>query len=257
MPSLSETQAAFRLAVVDRTAATPAMLLAPAPVEGRLAIYRRHHRESLVRHLAGRYPTVEWLLGTARFVGLAEQFIHTSPPSVPCMAEYGAGFSAGLEHHDVAASLPYLADVGRLDWMLGDAAVAISLPPLAITALSEFPGDRLPDLGLRLQPGAHYLRSGWPVDDLVRIRLGDGPPDRLEFNALPVALEVRGARGQFGIGRLEPAESAFRSALCGATTLGAAIENALATDSEFDVPTALGALFAAGLVVDILPPDAE
>ncbi len=257
MPSLSETQAAFRLAVTDRAVATPAMLVAPAPAAGRLEIYRRHHRESLVRHLAGRFPTVEWLLGTARFMGLAEPFIRTSPPGAPCMAEYGAGFSAALEHPDVAIWLPYLADVARLDWMLGDAAISLGLPAMAITALSAWPADRLPDLRLQLEPGARYLRSDWPVDDLVRVRLGEGAPDRLHFNALSVGLEVRGARGEFGIGRLEQGEFAFRTALCGGVALGAAIENALATDPEFDVPTALGALFARGLVVDILSPDAE
>lgn len=257
MPSLSETQAAFRLAVVDRTGVTPAMLVAPAPTAGRLAIYRRHHRESLIRHLAGRFPTVEWLLGTVRFVALAEPFIRTSPPSVPCMAEYGEGFAAALEHDGLGSEIPYLADVARLDWMLGHAAVSIGLPPLPITALGTWPADRLPDLRLVVQPGAGYLHSEWPVDDLVRVRLDERVPDRLEFSALPVALEVRGARGEFGIGRLDRAEFAFRAALRTGATLGAALEIGLSTDPEFDVPTALGALFAAGLVVDILPPDAE
>ncbi len=257
MPSLSETQAAFRLAVVDRTGLTPTMLVAPAPTAGRLAIYRRHHHESLIRHLAGRFPTVEWLLGTARFVALAEPFIRTSPPGVPCMAEYGEGFAAALDHHGLAGELPYLADVARLDWMLGHAAVAISLPPLPITALGTWPADRLPDLRLVIQPGAGYLHSTWPVDDLVRVRLDERVPDRLEFTALPVALEVRGARGEFGIGRLDRAEFAFRAALRAGATLGAALEAGLSTNPGFDVPTALGALFAAELVVDILPPDAE
>lgn len=257
MPSLSETQAAFRLAVVANDAAMPTTLVAPAPLAGRLAIYRRHFREALIRHLAGRFPTVEWLLGTGRFVSLAEPFIRTSPPSAPCMAEYGAGFANALEQPEVAGSLPYLADMARLDWILGDVAVAIDLPPVAITALAAWPAERLPDLGLRLQPGVGYLRSGWPVDDLVRVRLVDEPPKKLEFNASPVALEIRGARGQFGIGRLDLADFAFRSALRDGATLGGAIEQALCTEPEFDVSAALGALFAAGLVVEILPPHAE
>ncbi len=257
MPSLSETQAAFRLAVTDRATPTPAMLVAPAPAAGRLEIYRRHHRESLVRHLAGRFPTVEWLLGTGRFIRLAETYVRASPPSAPCMAEYGAGFAAALEHPEIAGGLPYLADVARLDWMLGDAAISIGMPAVAITELTAWPVERLPDLGLRLQPGAAYLLSEWPVDDLVRIRLSEGPPDQRRFDALPVALEVRGARGAFGIGRLDRATFAFRAALCAGATLGAAIETAHAADPEFDVPTALGALFATGLVADILSPDAE
>jgi len=257
MPSLSETQAEFRLALVANDAAMPATLVAPAPLAGRLAIYRRHFREALIRHLAGRFPTVEWLLGTDRFVSLAEPFIRTSPPSAPCMAEYGAGYATALEHPDLAGSLPYLADTARLDWMLGDAAVAIDLPHIPITALAAWPADRLPDIRLRLQPGAGYVRSGWPIDDLVRIRLDEEPPKRLEFNAFPVALEIRGARGQFRIGRIDGADFAFRYALRDGATLGAAIEQALTSDPEFDVSAALGALFAEGLVVEILLPGTE
>jgi hypothetical protein len=257
MPSLSETQAEFRMAVVANDGVIPATLVAPAPLAGRLAIYRRHFREALVRHLAGRFPTVEWLLGTDRFVSLAEPFIRTSPPSTPCMAEYGAGFADVLEQPGLAGSLPYLADIARLDWILGDAAVAIDLPPVGIGALSAWPADRLPDLRLRLQPGVSYLRSDWPIDDLVRVRLDEAPPDRLEFNGLPVALEIHGARGQFGIGRMDPGAFAFRSALREGATLGAAIERALSTEPEFDVSAAIGALFAAELVVEVLPPHAE
>jgi len=257
MPSLSETQARFRLAVVDNASATPSMLVATAATAGRLAIYTRHYREALVRHLAGRFPTVEWLLGTTRFVAIAEPFVRTSPPTAPCMAEYGAGFAIALQHCEVARPLPYLGDVARLDWILGDVAVAIDLPPVTITTLAAWSPDRLPDLGLCLQPGTAYLRSNWPVDDLVRIRLGEGPPETLEFNTFQVALEVSGARGQFRIGRMDRAELEFRSALRAGATLGTAIEAALSNDPEFDASAALGELFAAELVVEILPPGAE
>lgn len=257
MPSLSETQSAFRMAVVDREHPTPPMLVAPASSTARLAIYRRHHFESLVRHLTGRFPTVEWMLGTPRFIALAEPFIRLSPPSAPCMAEYGEDFGGFLNRHAPAGTSPYIADIARLDWLLGNAAIAVEMPPVAIAALSAWPADRLPDLSLRLQPGVSYLASGWPIDDLVRVRLDERQPEQLEFLARAVALEVRGARGQFGIGRLDRAEFEFRSALQGRISLGAAIERGLSADPDFDVSAALATLFAAGLVADVLPTAAE
>ncbi len=257
MPSLSETQAEFRRAVVDGAVPTPAMLIAPAPAGLRLAIYRRHHRESLIRHLAGRHPTLDWLVGTPRFVALAEQFIRSTPPSAPCMAEYGDGFPAWLEEQAPVGLPPYLADTARLDWLLGNAAVAIDGPALAIDALSAWPADRLPDLGLRLQPGAGYLRSGWPIDDLVRIRLDNRATEQLEFMASPVRLEIRGARGQFGIHRLDEAEFRFRAGLRSGASLGAAIEGGLSADPEFDVASAIATLFATGLVAGVASPDME
>lgn len=256
MPSLAETQSAFRLAVVDRDHPTPPMLVAPASATARLAIYRRHHFDSLVRHLTRRFPTVEWLLGTQRFIALAKPFIRLSPPKAPCMAEYGEDFADFLKGAP-GGTPPYIADIARLDWLLGNAAITVEAPPVVITALSAWPADRLPDLRLKLQPGVGYLASGWPIDDLVRIRLNESQPEQLEFIQCAVALEVRGARGQFGIGRLDRAEYEFRSALATGTVLRAAIEQALAADLEFDVSGALAALFAANLVADVLPTAVE
>ena len=64
MPMLCELQAHFRDAVVGGPPdGLIAALSCPADAAERLAIYRRHHRESFRRHLRGRYPTVEWLIG--------------------------------------------------------------------------------------------------------------------------------------------------------------------------------------------------
>jgi hypothetical protein len=167
------------------------------------------------------------------------------------MAEYGAGFVGALQWDEGTSALPYLEDVASLDWALGDVAVAVDGAALSITMLANYPPDSLPDLTLRLQPGLRYLRSGWPIDDLVRIRLSERPPDQLHFVPVAVALEIRGARGQFRIGRIEEAALKFRTALASGATLGAAIEGGLSVDPEFDAAAALAALFAEGLVVDI------
>lgn len=251
MPSLAELQAEFRAAVASRELRVPATVTAPVAAEARLAIYRRHYREALVRHLAGRFPTVEWLLGTPRFVEIADDHIRQSPPKAPCMAEYGSGFIEALRRD---AAVPYIADVARLEWALGTVAVAVGETPIDIGRLASWPPERLADLRLRLQPGLFYVEAAWPVDDLVRIRLSDGAPDRLQFTPAAVALEIRGARGEFRVGRLDAAELTFRSWLATGQTLGAAIEAALSVDPEFDVSAALAAVFADGLVVEIQPP---
>lgn len=252
MLSLSDVQAQFRAAVVTPDAAIPAMLRAPAPIAGRLEIYRRHFREALVRHIAGRFPTIEWLVGSDRLRPLAEQFTRVAPPTAPCMAEYGAGFIAALKDEAVIRHLPYLGDVAELDWMLGDVSVAISKPALDISALAKFPANQLPDLGLHLQLGVRYLASAWPVDDLVRIRLSEQYPQTLDFAPMNVALEISGARGQFQIRRLDQPVMKFRAALARGATLGDAMSDGLATDPEFDVSLALATIFAEGLVVAVI-----
>jgi hypothetical protein len=229
-------------------------LTAPGGAARRLEIYQRHYRESLRRHILGRFPTVEWLLGSARMLPLVDVFVRTSPPKVPCMAEYGAEFINFLAWDQSTATLPYLEDVATMDWHLGNLAVAISRPAMAISALQVVPQDRLPDLSLTLQPGVRYLASGWPLDDLVRIRLSEAPPDQLTFDCHRVALEISGARGRFGLNRLDPAVFRFRSAICEGLSLGAAMLRALEADAEFDIPNALAAIFSQGLVAAIGDP---
>ena len=251
MRSLGETQTLFRRAVAGGPAdQVVALLKAPADPLERLEIYRRHYRESFRRHLRGRYPTVEWLLGTDAMIDLADALLREHPPRAPSLAEYGA------ELIDLVASRrdrhpPWLSDIARLDWHLGSMSVAVEEPPLTIAALTELAPETLLDVTLRLQPGLVFLQSGWPVDQLVHLRLGGGAPERLQFDPLSVCLELRGGRGKFGLQRLAPPDDAFRRALREEIRLGTAAERALGADGTFDLSSALARLFAEGLVAAI------
>jgi hypothetical protein len=247
--TLADAQASFRQALIAPDGAPPAMLVAPVAAAARFAIYRRHFREALVRHIAGRFPTVEWLLGSPRLWALADEFVRVSPPATPCMAEYGDAFITVLEHQSPA----YLRDVAELDWHLGTVAVAISRPAIAIAALGAIAPEQLADSILTLQPGLHHFRSAWPIDDLVRVRLGGDAPAQLAFTLNPVALEVHGARGQFRITRLASGAYAFRAAAAAGASLAEAAECGAAAQTDFDVSSALAQLFADGLVTGVAP----
>src|SRR5690606_31958782 len=121
---------------------------------------------------------------------LARAFIVAHPPTAPCMAEYGGAFPGFLGAAEDAARYPYLPATAAIDWALGEVAVAIDHPPVAIAALAAHPQEGLPDLGLRLQPGLRLLRAAWPVDELVRLRLGEVAPDRFRLEPLDVHLQL-------------------------------------------------------------------
>lgn len=254
MPSLAETQARFRAALDDEGRGVLPLLGRVPDAASRLAIYQRHHRESLVRHLRGRFPTVEWLLGSDAMAELARAFILAHPPTAPCMAEYGEPFPAFIADSEAGQRLGYLAPAARLDWWLGQTAVAVDRPAIAIDTLASIPPAELPDLRLILQPGVRYLEADWPVDELVQLRLGDRPPESYRLEPLRVCLEVTGARGTFRIGRLDRSQTTFRSTLAAGGAIGDAAEAAFAADSAFDAGIALASLFAAGLVCAVLPP---
>lgn len=251
MRSLGETQTLFSRAVAGGPAdKIVALLKVPADSLERLEIYRRHYRESFRRHLRGRYPTLEWLLGTDAMVDLADTLLHEQPPRAPSLAEYGAGLidivAARRDRHPA-----WLSDVAKLDWHLGNVSVATEELPLGIAALSELPPETLLEARLQLQPGLVLLQSGWPVDQLVHLRLSGEAPDRLEFPQMSVCLQLRGGRGSFSLRRLTPPDYAFRRALREGRRLGIASERALGADRDFDLSSALARLFAEGLVVAI------
>jgi len=249
MPSLSETQAGFRAVIAGGTA--PALLSglrgSSDPGE-RLEIYRRHYRESFRRHLRGRYPTLEWLLGTDPVVHLADATLQHSPPRAPSLAEYGAEL---IETVSSAAGLPpYAADVARLDWHLGCLAVAIAHDPLPLAALASIDPQLLGALRLGLQPGLAYVSSAWPVDELVHLRQQESAPAELVFAPHETHLQLRGARGQFSLQRIDAGSFALRSALARGATLADAAAAGQAAAPDFDLSTALATLFAEGLVIN-------
>ena len=249
MPSLSDTQAQFRDAVTGGPAdGLLATLRCPADPAVRLDIYRRHHRESFRRHLRGRYPTLEWLLGTDPLVALCDATLRQSPPRAPSMSEYGQELVETLRADDSGLP-PYIADVARLDWALGCVSVAVDHSGITIVALATVPADALDAVTLTLQPGLAHVAAGWPVDELVQLRLADAAPEQLAFLPQDTHLELRGARGRFSLRRLAPGEFTFRARLATGESLGRAAEAALAIQSSFDVSAALAALFAEGLVI--------
>lgn len=248
MRSLGETQTLFRRAVAGADAtAIQTLLEAPADPLERLEIYRRHYRESFRRHLRGRYPTLEWLVGTDRMIGFADALLREQPPRAPSLAEYGAGLIEVVAARRSETPV-WLADVARLDWHLGCVSVATEPASTPIAALAALPAESLMDAVLLLQPGLVLLQSDWPVDRLVHLRLGGNAPDTLSFVRERVCLQLRGGRGRFALTRLEPADYAFRRALREGRRLASAAERALAAVPDFDLSAALSRLFAEGLV---------
>lgn len=249
MPPLCELQARFRDAV---TGGPPDGLLTavrcPAEPAERLDIYRRHHRESFRRHLRGRYPTVEWLIGTDSMVALADATLRAAPPRAPSMAEYGQELVETLLREGEGLP-PYIVDVARLDWALGCLSVAIDHHAIGIEALAAMPADELEQATLTLQPGLAHVTMAWPADALVQLRLAASAPEQLAFLPQETWLELRGARGRFTMRRLGPGAFTFRARLGAGDSLGPAAEAALAIEPSFDVAAALAALFAEGLVI--------
>ena len=258
MPPLADTQAAIRGAVIDKDAAAilPRLTGGSDPTY-RLSIHQRHYEASLLRVLRGRFPAIEWLVGGPFMIAAASAFVRQHPPMKPCLAEYGADFPRFLAGQPGSEQMPWLAAVGELEWRVGAVSVAVDAPAVGLGSFAEAGDVALEALRLRLQPGLAYMHAGWPVDELIGLYVSGNAPERLAFDPADVWLEVRGARGDFTINRLDNATWAFRSELADGRPLATAIGAASATGATFDPGAALAQLFADNLVTAITALDQE
>jgi putative DNA-binding protein len=258
MPSLLEIQRRMRDAVVadEATGALLPLLAGGRDPQARLAIHRHHYEASLTRALLEKFPAVIWLTGERFATAAAQAFAREHPPVAPCIAEYGADYADFLASRPGGERLPYLRAFAELERHVGQVSIAVDHPPLAIERLASVDVSELPDHCLTLQSGLHYCAAGWPVDELIRQYLSGAAPERYAFDPTQVRLEIRGARGEFNIGRLAEAEFMFRSAIAERSTIGSAAERALDSDTTFDPGQALLRLVSAGLVIAIDKPEA-
>jgi Putative DNA-binding domain len=244
-----------RAVVGDDTAGVVPLLIGGHDPERRLAIHRRHYESSLVTATRTKFPATEWLVGSPLLDEAAKRFIRQHPPTAPCIAEYGKEFPRFLSSHLGAARVPYLHPFAELEWRLGQVAISVDQPAPELEDFSTIETDVLMDAGLSLQTGLRYLHASWPVDDLMRLYLSDGAPGEYRLAPADVWLEVRGARGEFQINRLDAAEFVFRKAILDGQSIGTAAEDALDAQAEFDVGRAFTLLVTGGYVVAMTPRD--
>lgn len=207
--------------------------------EQRFAVYRNNVVVSLVDALAATFPVVQALVGEEFFRAMAGVFVRAHPPSSRILAWYGAELPDFIDRFEPAASLPYLADVARLEMArvrAYHAADVAALPSEALQAAWANP-DQLARLRLGLHPSVQVLASRYAVFSLWAahqgtLDLADVDPYQAETallyrHAMEVdAMAVSPATGQF-----------IRALLQGESLLAAA-----SVDNDLNLPATLAHL---------------
>lgn len=248
MSTLANLQADIRHALVSGDASR----LEPMFVDGRrrIFVHQRHYAASLSRAVVDRFPATVWLVGSTLVTDAARQFVRQHPPSRPCIAEYGEEFPAYLATQ-AGADVPYLCQFAELEWHVGRLALAVDARPVTLSELSVADGAALASARVVLQPGIHFMPTGWAIDELLSHYLADDAPDQFSLDAGEFWLELRGVRGELSMKRLTQPEFVFRSTVAGGRSLGAAAVAALDVDEGFDAGQAMLSLFRDELVIDI------
>jgi hypothetical protein len=254
MSMLGELQALFKRALLQEdTAAVGTVLGDGLGPEARLALYRHHVFTTLTDVLKAVYPVVCRLVDARFFAYAAHHYIRQQPPTGPCLFEYGASFPRFLADFPPCRALVYLPDVARLEWAIHRAWYAEDAVPLTAECLRGFAPHALASLTLALDPSVSYVRSLWPIERIWRANQPEAAAsETVRLAADPVCLEVRRRNDNVAFWALAADTFAFRLALSEGRPLEAALEAALTAEPRFDLATALQALFAESLVVNVV-----
>jgi hypothetical protein len=244
------TQAAFSAALLDVRLPCPDGLCSPngADPASRFSVYRNNVQGSLINALADSYPVVVQLTGEEFFRAMAAVFVQEQPPQNPLMNRYGEAFADFIAAFEPAASVPYLADVARLEHLRTcayHATDATAVRPEHITAALTAP-QALIDLRLQLHPSLHLLDSAYAVVAIWAAHQRDVTLEHIDVNHGQHALVLRNGL-EVEVFALEPGASVFIRHLIAGQPLLAAAENS----PEFDLGQTLGLLIARNVITHL------
>lgn len=94
-------------------------------------------------------------------------------PSSPVILHFGSSFPKFLESFEPASSVPYLADVARLEWLYIEAFHARETDPLPGAAFDSLPDDL--KISLVLHPSSRLMTSAFPVSRIWELNRTDQP----------------------------------------------------------------------------------
>ena len=247
----------FAAALLDPDVAAPDGLVAwnGSDPAHRFAVYRNNVTSALSDVLADSFPVTQQLVGEEFFRAMARIFLRGSPPPSPILSAYGEGFPAFVADFAPARTVPFLADVARLEWLrqraLHAADAAPPRPDAIARALAD--PDRLPGLCLRLHPAAGVIRSPFAVMSLWAAHHGVGRLDDIDPFRPESALVVRPALDVEVVG-LPPGGDRFVLALADGLALGEAADTACAAPA-FDLAATLALLIRHGALGALHYPD--
>lgn len=212
----------------------------------RFAVYRNNVLNSLVDALADTFPVVQALVGEAFFRAMARCFVQAQPPSSPLLVHYGEQLPAFIAQFEPAASLPYLANVARLEVLRVRAYHAADACSLNHEHLStQLNGGHDPaHLVFRLHPSLHLLSSPYAVYSLWAAHQGALRIEQVDPYRSEQCLVLRQQLDVLVIA-VDVASAAFIGRLHSGVPLGVA---AASCPTDFDISQCLAMLIRQGAI---------
>ena len=237
----------FTPALLDPERPPPAVVSGPngKAAGKRYNVYRNNVTVSLINALAATFPATQRITGADFFRAMARFHVRATPPTSPLLFEYGHDFSAFIECYEYAQSMPWLADVARIERAWLDAYHAADEAPLTPQALALIPPENLADAIFTPHPATRIVRSRFPAVSIFAANRNDGPVSRIEATEPEDALVTRPGL-EVTVRHLPSDGAAFLSRLIAGEKLGTAAAAAFADNPKFDLSASIAGMIEAG-----------
>jgi hypothetical protein len=244
--------AAFATALLEPDLKSPAAVAGPngKAADRRYNVYRNNVTVSLIDALAATFPATMRITGVDFFRAMARFHVRATPPTSPLLFEYGRDFPAFIERYEYARSMPWLADVARIERAWLDAYHAADAAPLAPESLASVAPERLPDTVLMPHPATRIVRSRFPAVTVFAANRSERPVGRIETTDPEDALVTR-PRLEVVVRRLPPGGALFLTRLIAGETLGRAAAAAFSESPQFDLPANIAGMLEAGAFTSV------
>ena len=220
-------------------------------VRQRLGIYRGNARANAAKAIAAAYPVIEKIVGGEFFSGLTRAYQLRFPSVNGDLNEYGDAFAAFLADFPPAREIPYLADVGRLEWRVHRAHYAADPGPFDPARLACVPPEHQLQLRPQLHPACHVVHSEYPVARIWEVHQEAFSGEfAVEFPGDGTNALIFRPRFRVEVAQIGDAEAAFLRAALDAQTLDAGLAAAQLRDASFDLGRSLSEWVQSRVIVD-------
>lgn len=247
---LADLQAAYRFYLLTGDSAQLAPAIVADAFDGaeRLSIYRNNFLIGLGEALKANFPVTLQLVGRDFFEQATRRFVLANPPQRPCLFEYGAAFPDYLRDLPQLGSLPYVAEMARLEFARIAAYNAPTEQYVSADVLAGLPPEQLEALPLRRARHAQIVRVDTPILELWKAHQAAEPDiSGIDMTPRPHALLVCRPDRTLMVQELDAPAAQFLSAAENETVLGLAAAQCVPEDDA-----ALGRIIALALELRLL-----
>lgn len=155
-----------------------------AEIQRRLHVYRNNYLYSMSESLSDSFPVLHRLLGDDLFKMLARDYVQQKPPVAASLLVYGYDFLTFLAEHPACESLPFLQDIGHIEWLYIQCFHGPEVTCIDLYDLLDIDENHLPEVSFVTQPNVYLFHSKFPALEIWQANLEEEVPE-LDLSTLP------------------------------------------------------------------------